>query len=565
MKNNIGKTILVLVLPAAATWARLWLSRSQPLYAIGSSLYDDRLFLTQAQSILEGNWLGAYNVLTLVKGPFFPLWAALMNALGLPLLLSGHVLYAFSCFVLTYALHPLIRKPHLSALLYLILLFNPAGFDAALTRASREMLYVSLTVLVAACAFGMLIASLNHRPTWRWGIGLGVSFGCFWLTREEGVWALPFLFLLLAGRLFLFEDREWSFRHFWSTLKHCLIPAAVTIILLNVVNAMNYSRYGVFAKTEMDLGSFKAAYGALTRVKPAKEIQYVPVTRQTRLRLYEVSPSFRELADYFEGPMGRSFWPEQANDHGRGPSNRTEILGGWFMWAFRDAVAKAGYYDRGEYPEEYYLRLADEINQACEAGKLDCLPERATLAPVLHPYHVKYLLPAMLERIRTLAGFTIISVGPVVSRGTPEELLFFHELTHEKILSPHIGSAAFAYSAEDRWNRAGISTLQAVLSAYRFLAPIAALLSSAALIVLMVEWIKKRTNTIQVLILASLLVLILTRIALLSLIDAASYKMSVLAYLHPLHPLYLSFAFLAITEVVGNRFQDLFSSQKTRS
>ena len=44
------------------------------------------------------------------------------------------------------------------------------------------------------------------------------------------------------------------------------------------------------------------------------------------------------------------------------------------MWALRDAVAAAGYYSSGKFPEEYYLRLAQEIDNACSKGRLDCYP-----------------------------------------------------------------------------------------------------------------------------------------------------------------------------------------------
>jgi hypothetical protein len=62
--------------------------------------------------------------------------------------------------------------------------------------------------------------------------------------------------------------------------------------------------------------------------------------------------------------------------------------------------------------------------------------------------------------------------------------------------------------------------------------------------------IKKRDDTLPVIILISLLVLVLTRITLLSLIDVTSWQIHPLAYLHPLHPLFLVFIFIAANESV---------------
>lgn len=46
--------------------------------------YDDALMIKQANAILEGKWLGEYNCLTLVKGPFVPLTIAFFNIIHIP-------------------------------------------------------------------------------------------------------------------------------------------------------------------------------------------------------------------------------------------------------------------------------------------------------------------------------------------------------------------------------------------------------------------------------------------------------------------------------------------------
>src|SRR5262249_29682919 len=46
--------------------------------------YDDALFIRLGEAIASGRWLGDYNVLTLVKGPVFPLLLAGASFTGIP-------------------------------------------------------------------------------------------------------------------------------------------------------------------------------------------------------------------------------------------------------------------------------------------------------------------------------------------------------------------------------------------------------------------------------------------------------------------------------------------------
>jgi hypothetical protein len=532
--NKKADTWIWIVL-AIGILIRLWLTESQSLFAIGNAGFDDRLFLELAKNILKGEWLGSYDALTLIKGPFFSLWVAFTYILKLPLLLSGQILYVLSCLLLVHSVKSIIGNKFLLLSLYFVLLFNPASFDASITRATREMIYPSLSILVVACSFGIFISTGNNDPTWYWGIGLGVTFGCFWITREEGIWILPFLLIVFIAGLALLVSRSWTLASFWRFDKSCLISLVLFILILNTINVLNYINYGIYAKTEMNAASFKAAYGALSRVKPIEAKRYVPVTKMTRRLIYEISPSFRELRGYFEGEKGQ-MWLDSGIGAGRDRSNRTEILGGWFMWAFRDAVSKSGYYDSGKYPDEYYLRLADEINHACEIGQLECLPERNTLAPVWNWHYVKYLIPSMTERLFALVKFDSISVDPIMSIGSNEQLLFFQNLTNENI-SP---------DTENKWNVFRISILKYILKIYQTLTPIMTIYSVIAFAISLFFLIKYREGVIQVVILTSLLVLILTRITLLSMIDITSWQLSLTAYLHPLHPFFLMFVFLAI-------------------
>ena len=67
---------LWLAIALALTVLKLWLTRGQGVFALGSAGHDDRLFIELAQHLIRGEWLGPYNELTLAKGPFYSLFIA---------------------------------------------------------------------------------------------------------------------------------------------------------------------------------------------------------------------------------------------------------------------------------------------------------------------------------------------------------------------------------------------------------------------------------------------------------------------------------------------------------
>src|SRR5690242_15643742 len=76
-------------LPFVAALVYLWLGMFVRLRAIGTNVGDDALYVREGLTILGGQWLGkAYDGLTLIKGPGYPLYMALNNRIGFSLLFS---------------------------------------------------------------------------------------------------------------------------------------------------------------------------------------------------------------------------------------------------------------------------------------------------------------------------------------------------------------------------------------------------------------------------------------------------------------------------------------------
>lgn len=410
---------------------KLWLTAGQMLVAIGPASHDDRLFLNLAEQLLHGHWLGPYDEMTLIKGMFYPLWVAGVFALNLPLLAAQHLLYAFAAGVLLAALRPLlVSRPGIALLFFGVLLFNPDTFTQAMLNVRREGIYPALTLLVAAGAIGLMLRHREPLKRWLvWVAGLGAALPAFWLTREEGVWMLPVLVLLPGWTFVALRRSDLPDRRLRSWL--CLTPLILLLLANTAVATVNLARYGSFTTVEFKNRDFLAAYGALTRVKPARWIPHVPVTKETRERLYALSPAFAELKPHLEGEIGNG-WAEVARQ--TYPELKgTEIAGGWFMWALRRAVAVTGHCASARDAMAYYRRLAREINAACDSGTVSCLRKRASMAP---PWRVEYLSPFLGATVHAavfLVSFQGMEAAPFSSMGPENMLVLFRDMTHERL------------------------------------------------------------------------------------------------------------------------------------
>lgn len=91
-KTKISDYIWLLIAVGAAI-LRIGMMMRTPIYALANYKHDDLLLVTLAQHLQEGEWLGPYNNLTLVKGISFPVFLALCNRFCIPYLFGMGLFY----------------------------------------------------------------------------------------------------------------------------------------------------------------------------------------------------------------------------------------------------------------------------------------------------------------------------------------------------------------------------------------------------------------------------------------------------------------------------------------
>jgi hypothetical protein len=520
---------------------KLWLTAGQSVSGVGRADLDERLFLRLAQNILAHGWLGSYTHTTLVKGPFYPFFIALSFALGVPLLLSQQLLYIAACVMLIIAVRPVLRSPSMLLVLWTSLLLNPMSYaDGVMTWVVREGIYPALTVLVVSCAAGILARRDYPLKKLRfWAAGLGVSLSALWLTREEGVWILPFVFIISgAVAVSTLRARPVDWRRLALL---CVLPFFILIASLTTVAGINKIAYGVFATVELKSKDFLDAYGALTRVRPARLRTFVPVPEEVRERIYTVSPAFAELRPFLEGDMGKAF--TRASCQVLGVCN--DIAGGWFIWAFRQAAFRAGHHTSGASASVYYGRIAREINAACAGRKLDCAAERASLMPPWNNEYAKPVLADMVKACLYMVRFEGFIPHPGPTEGTDDQMAIFRDLTRDR-LSPR--AAGDRLNEQAKFDDIKIAVLGYIGKIYRFLTPFAAGLALILYIYNTARLFKRKAFSELWIICTALLVAIIVMLLLLSVIDVTSFTAINPLYLSPVYPLLFIFVVLSFAD-----------------
>jgi len=531
-----------LVLVVAAVALRLWLVIDRGVECVGYYPHDDLLFLRLARSIVQGEWLGAYNNVTLVKGPLYPLWIAGAFLLGLPLLLSQQLGYIAACGLAVRALRPVLADARLRGAVFVWLVFNPASFSA---NETSRVLRNTVAALLALAALGLLtgaVARLRGEPgrLARWSAAGGVLLGLFWLTREEAVWLLAPVGLFgafAAWELWRRRPADWPVRAIWLFG----LPLAGWGVVVGGVCALNHHYYGWWGTVESRSAEFADAYGALSRVQPPRWRPHIPLARGQWPQVGAVSPAYQELRSYLEGPAG-AHWAA-ADLAETNPPGLPEVPAGAFIWAVRDAAEAAGHHRSPAEAQAFYRRLAAEVNRACAAGRLPAGPARSGFLPPWRSEYTRALPGTWFRAWRYVLAVQGFEGRSRPSADGPAEIeALYRDLTHTP-LAPHRGEAG--PPLQNRWLElrarvgAGVAVFYGQVLPWLFAVAVVALTGAAGLLVAARRIVLSAVAAAAALGGAAAVVTIVT------LVDVTSFVAVDMSYLAPAYPLVLWFVALS--------------------
>lgn len=435
LQKNLKKQWFWLAI-ALLTASKLILCSFQLIYASPElSPIDDTLMFNLANNISQGNWLGEYNWLTLSKHSFYALWLSFLNLLGVNIIVGAQALYALACLAAVQALAPLLKN-FSRLVIFAFMLYIPTSYAEFTLRVYRDQIYPSLVLLAISAMAGAYIRYKEApEKIFAWLVLSGAAFGAAWLTHEDNALLLPFVIVATAVYVF-YVLKDKAIKKKGGRLSLCLVSLVVCTLCCGAWAGMNFMHYGRFIISDFTSKEFSDAMGALSRANPDAQKRYVLVPNETRQMLYEVSASFAMLKPYLESH-------DSYNSYGS--VENKELGSGGIHWAVRSAASKAGFYKNAQVAQQFYKTVADEINKACDEGKI---PAGKKQSGVFAPFKGEYFMPTLQrfgESMKIMLFYQQNSPSTDLSIATPDQSAQWESYLHTQSTKSAIANTALAY------------------------------------------------------------------------------------------------------------------------
>lgn len=429
--------LLPVIIISLLVFIRLALSSRLPPYIISSGVHDDAWCTTRAMYLLEGQWMGPYDQYTLIKGVFAPLLMACSKLIGFSYMDICTYLYCFSCCIFIVALSPVIKSWFLRILIFTVLLFNPITYAMeTFQRVYRNGLSQWQILLI----FGGIIAiylrrNMAAKRLLPWAFLSGGALWAFFNTREDGVWLYPFLIvsiIILLITSYLDNKKEWP-----RKAAVFLIPLCVLVIGNIILCMINQSVYGVALRSDRDDGYYAEVVKDLYLIKPDPEDdalysseeyrdQYYNIYVSTVKKAYEVSPTFSTVRTMVD--LAIQNWDNLSGLIGDGQPYADHIL-----FAIRDGVAAAGYYQSLPETEAFYKQVHEELQAAFSSGLLE--KRGISLTAMAAPLKIDDLPDIFAQipgTIQYIVSFQGVSTAAIPSVGTQDSIYSIESLTGDR-------------------------------------------------------------------------------------------------------------------------------------
>ena len=128
IKINNKQTLYTLFLSSIAIAFRLWLAAGFPKL-LRYLPHDDLFFARAANFMIHGEWMGAYDHMTLIKVPFYSIFLVLSSFSGLPLLLNETLFYIGACIFLVVGFFPVAKSHWFRLVFFVFILLAPSTLN----------------------------------------------------------------------------------------------------------------------------------------------------------------------------------------------------------------------------------------------------------------------------------------------------------------------------------------------------------------------------------------------------------------------------------------------------
>ena len=348
--NYLKKHYLFIIIFLLSIY-RFILSFNLESFYIYNFIYDDGLIINLLNHLHDGDYLGIYNQMTIIKGVIYPLFLYVIRSFNISYSVIFTLINIFTCLYFMLSLKKMINNKVVLLIMYIILLFNPVSYSSELfQRLYRNTLVIPELLLFLGTIIRIICMKKNTIIMVLYYSLLGIISAIMYLTREDNIW-------IVLGLLILFVFKIYSNRSIHSVLL-CLIPISFICICLNIVSFINYKYYKTYTYNELSKSEFKKAYIKILTIKDDKKIEKVSITKSTFYKLVGHSKSFgltrEDIDEWYKHASGRD----------------NEINNSNIIWKFRELIYNKFQFKNGKEANEYFHNLSLELDDLFDKGIL---------------------------------------------------------------------------------------------------------------------------------------------------------------------------------------------------
>lgn len=344
LKNKVFLLLLII------TIFKIFITSFLPVYSNYSRVYDDRLMLEEYSSLSEGNYLGEYNSRTLIKGILYPIFLNIVDMSNISYLIIFNLLYIGVIFYFCFSIRKTITNKNHLYIIYLSLLFIPVTYSLnSYLTLYRNSLGIIFSLLYITCLYNVY-QNRNSKKIIGSSFLLGIVISLINLNREDGIWLLTGLILLLI--LVLYNNKKY-------TILFMLPVFIVSIASKNIVSYINYKYYNNYTYNELTDSYFTKFYTSIMSIDTGEDFDRVSITREMLDIAFVNSKTFSLLEDKIDSIYNMARW-----------TYKNEIENTNILWAIRELVYYNYSYTDSMDINNFFKKVYNELEASFNKNKI---------------------------------------------------------------------------------------------------------------------------------------------------------------------------------------------------
>jgi len=373
MINECGKYFKspVFITMFIATLLRISLSQKISVWYPSNQLLDDQLLIRYAN--LYGHFTKP-DLWALVKSMSYPLFLDFVHLTGLSYSTVLAMVWIVAALLMTLIFKMLTENKYFLSFVYLFVLFTPSAFDSWVgTRLYRNAIIAPFVLITFALMILIVVKlqkknKLSIKEIVLLSIALGLVFTFTYYIKEDGIWLLPCLALMIFVSICLvlyryIKTKNDPLKRTAAIIVILFLPLLIWLACGNVYKMINYRYFSVYeinTRTEGELGDF---VNNIYRIASDNRTVAVWAPVDAIEKAFQASETLRKYPELKEA-IFQSPWLG-------GDITNNPIRGDFLTWVLRSALLDTGIWETESQVEVLFKQINSELEGAFEKNTLE--------------------------------------------------------------------------------------------------------------------------------------------------------------------------------------------------